>query len=81
MKQLTLYTKPGCHLCEELKEILLRVRQQQEFELNHVDISGDRLLTRRYGHHIPVLLIDGIEVGRNRIDEGDLIRKLNNDQG
>ena len=73
---LTLYTRPGCHLCDDLKEILLRVRRRQAFELREVDISGDPALERRYGHDIPVLLLDGVETARHRIDEADLIRRL-----
>ena len=73
---LTLYTRPGCHLCDDLKEILLRVRRRQAFELKEVDISGDPALERRYGHDIPVLLLDGVETARHRIDEADLIRRV-----
>ncbi len=73
---LTLYTRPGCHLCDDLKEILLRIRRRQAFELTEVDISGDPALERRYGHDIPVLLINGAEAARHRIDEADLMRRL-----
>ena len=73
---LTLYTRPGCHLCDDLKETLLQVRRRQAFELTEVDISRDPSLKRRYGHDVPVLLIDGIEVARHRIDEVDLVGKL-----
>ena len=74
--RLTLYTRPGCHLCDDLKETLLQVRCRQAFELTEVDISRDPLLERRYGHDIPVLLIDGIEAARHRIDEADLVGKM-----
>ena len=73
---LTLYTRPGCHLCDDLKETLLRVWRQQAFELTEIDISRDPALERRYGHDIPVLLIDGVEAARHRIDEADLVRRL-----
>ena len=46
------------------------------FVLVEVDISGDPALERRYGHDIPVLLIDGVETARHRIDEADLVRTL-----
>ena len=73
---LTLYTRPGCHLCDDLKETLLRVWRQQAFELTEIDISRDPALERRYGHDIPVLLIDGVEAARHRIDEAALVRRL-----
>ena len=73
---LTLYTRHGCHLCDDLKETLRQIRRQQAFDLTEVDISQDPSLERRYGHDIPVLLIDGIEAARHRIDEADLVGKL-----
>jgi len=64
--QLTLYTRPGCHLCEEMKAVIRRVQGQVACELAEVDISLDETLLQRYGHHIPVLLADGVEVARTR---------------
>ena len=74
--ELTLYTRPGCHLCDDLKAILLRLRRRQAFALTEIDISGDPALERQYGHDIPVLLLDGVETARHRIDEADLMRRL-----
>ena len=74
--ELTLYTRAGCHLCDDLKNILLRVRRRKVFALKEVDITGDPGLERRYGHDIPVLLLDGVETARHRIDESDLVRRL-----
>jgi glutaredoxin len=78
--ELTLYTRPGCHLCDDLKQILLRVRRRKAFELREVDISGDPALERRYGHDVPVLLLDGVETARHRIDEAELVRRLSRAQ-
>ncbi|HJN45605.1 MAG: NrdH-redoxin [Acidobacteria bacterium] len=77
---LTLYTRPGCHLCDDLKTTLLRIRPQQAFELSEVDISREPALKRRYGRAIPVLLIDGVEAARHRIAETDLRRRLEQKQ-
>ena len=76
MTQLTVYTRPGCHLCDDLKKTLRRVRRQQAFDLREVDISRDPGLERRYRHDIPVLLIDGVEAARHRIEDADLLRRL-----
>ncbi len=76
MTQLTVYTRPGCHLCDDLKETLRRVRRHQAFDLREVDISRDPGLERRYRHDIPVLLIDGVEAARHRIEDADLLRRL-----
>jgi len=74
--QLTLYTRPGCHLCDDVKESLARARQVEPFELREIDISTDPTLERRYGRDIPVLLINGAEAARHRINERELLRKL-----
>ena len=74
--RLTLYTRPGCHLCEEMKVVIDRVRGQMECELTEVDISLDEGLLRRYRHHIPVLLANDVEVARARIGVAELLRTL-----
>jgi glutaredoxin len=57
----TLYTKPGCHLCERALADLERLRRRYPHELRLVDISSDPELMRAYGERIPVLSIDGRE--------------------
>ena len=74
--QLTLYTRPGCHLCEEMKAVIRRVQGQVACELAEVDVSLDETLLRRYGHHVPVLLADGVEVARTRTAVADLLQAL-----
>jgi len=73
---LTLYTRPGCHLCDEMKVVLQRVGTQLSFALEEVDISLNVMLTQRYGHDIPVLVVDGIEIARHRIGEAKLMQRL-----
>ena len=74
--ELTLYTRPGCHLCNTMKAVVQRVRRQQAFKLTELDVSADPALERRYGRDVPVLLIDGVEVARHRLDETELTRRL-----
>jgi hypothetical protein len=57
----TLYTKPGCHLCEQALADLERLRRRYPHELRLVDITTDPELMRAYGERIPVLSIDGRE--------------------
>ena len=59
--QVTLYTKPGCHLCEQAESALERLRRTYPHELRLVDISADPALLRAYGLRIPVLSIAGRE--------------------
>jgi glutaredoxin len=74
--RLTLYTRPDCHLCNDMKDTVLRVLRQHVFELIEVDISRNHMLERQYGRDIPILFIDGTEAARHRIDEMELLRKL-----
>ena len=73
---LTIYSRPGCHLCEEMKAVVERVREQHAFELREVDISGNPDLERRYGQEIPVLEVDGKKVAKYRLDELTLVRMI-----
>ena len=67
--RLTIYSRPGCHLCDEMKAVVERVRREHPIELYKVDISGDLELERRYGQEIPVLELDGKKVAKYRLDE------------
>jgi glutaredoxin len=57
----TLYTKPGCHLCEDAAAALERLRPRHPHELRLVDITVDATLMQEYGLRIPVLAIGGRE--------------------
>jgi glutaredoxin len=72
----TLYGRPGCHLCDEAREALLRVRAEQPFELLEVDIERDDGLFKRYLERIPVVSLDGEELFEFHVDEGALRRRL-----
>jgi glutaredoxin len=68
-RTVTLYTRPGCHLCDEAREAILGLRADGlRFELREVDIEGDDALHAAYLERIPVVAIDGIEVTDLRID-------------
>jgi glutaredoxin len=59
---LTLYGRPGCHLCDEARAAVAAARARCDFSLEEVDISLDPRLERRYGERIPVLAVDGEDV-------------------
>jgi hypothetical protein len=75
--RLTIYSRPGCHLCEEMKAVVTRVARDLPLEVDEVDISGDPELEARYGLEIPVLIVDGRKAAKYRIDEDQLRRVLN----
>jgi glutaredoxin len=68
----TIYTRRGCHLCEDAEGTL----RQHGLTIEMVDIDGDQALQERYGLVIPVVMIDGVERFRGRIDPRLLARLL-----
>ena len=81
MPIITLYSKPGCHLCDRAKDVIERCRQRAEFSVEVVDISVHPELEHRYGHDIPVVLLDGVEIARHFVRERNLLELLNKDRG
>ncbi len=73
---LTLYSRQGCHLCEEMHTVIARVAGRVPLSLDVVDIGGDADLEARYGLEIPVLLVDGRKVAKYRVSEAELERSL-----
>ncbi len=66
-----LYTRPGCHLCDEAKKVLIR----HGFAPDQVNIDTDPALAAQFGHCVPVVAIDGKVRFRGRVDER-LLRRL-----
>jgi len=75
---LTLYSRPGCHLCDEMKAVIARVRTatREPLTLEEIDISTDAALEAQYGTEIPVLMVDGRKVAKYRVTERELARML-----
>jgi glutaredoxin len=76
MAHVTLYGKPGCHLCEEARAVVLSVRLERDFELAEVDVSLDPGLNREYGERIPVVAVDGDELFEYHVDPAALRERL-----
>lgn len=81
MAVVTLYGKPGCHLCDDARAIVERVREQRPFELEEVDVSLDPTLHREYGQRIPVLALDGVELFEFHVEEAALLQQLDRVDG
>jgi glutaredoxin len=77
MRAVVLYSRPGCCLCDDARETLLRIRAEHPFELVERDIEADENLLRAYLERIPVVSIDGLEAFDLFVDEHELIRRLN----
>ena len=75
---MTIYSRPGCHLCEEMKATIGRVLQRNDSDarLEEIDISTDAHLEARYGTEIPVLLVNGKKAAKFRVSEWELERLI-----
>lgn len=70
------YTKEGCHLCNDVKELLYRLRDRFPLIVHEVDITTDAALYERYKTIIPVVIIDGQFTLETKIDEAGICRYL-----
>jgi glutaredoxin len=61
VRSVVLYARPGCHLCDEAREVILAVRERRPFSFAEIDIESDDNLLREYGIRIPVVTVDGEE--------------------
>lgn len=62
------YSRPGCHLCDEAKEVIIGAGCADEFVLEEINIETDDELLARYRYDIPVVLVNGNEAFRHRLD-------------
>jgi glutaredoxin len=67
--RVTLFAKPGCHLCDDAREVIARVCADVGTSYQEVDITTDPDLQRQYGEQIPVTLVDGAQHDFWRVDE------------
>jgi glutaredoxin len=73
---LTLYGRPGCHLCDDARVAVERAVAGRDVVLEQVDVSLDATLNAQYGERIPVLEIDGETAFELFVDEGVLRQRL-----
>ena len=74
--ELTVYVRPGCHLCDDALAVIAQLRDRHSFSLHVVDIEGDPLLHARYLERIPVIALDGEELYDFFVDQADLRARL-----
>jgi glutaredoxin len=77
--KVTLFTKPGCHLCEAAEQAVAVARQRRSFDLELRNILDDPDDFQHYQHDIPVLVVNGREVARHRITAEELEDALKRD--
>ena len=74
--RVTLYTRPDCHLCEEMHAVVDRVARDIPFTVEHVDVDTDPGLAVAYGTEVPVLCVNGRKAFKYRVDERTLRARL-----
>ena len=75
-RHVVIYSRPGCHLCDEAKAAIQNAGCSDRFTLEEIDIESDHELLRKYKYDIPVVLIDGVEAFRHRVNPAEFIRLI-----
>lgn len=71
-----IYSRPGCHLCEEAKQAIESAQCANEYTLEEINIESEAALLARYRFDIPVITIDGQEAFRHRLTSVEFRKKL-----
>lgn len=81
LRDITLYTREGCHLCDEARLQLLQLASEFGVPLQEVDIDDDPALCERYTNDVPVVLLGRKIVAQHRLDVRRLRRQLQEIRG
>jgi glutaredoxin len=71
-----IYSRPGCHLCDEAKAAIKSSGCDDQFTLEEINIESDDELLRKYKHDIPVITIDGLETFIHRLTPQEFKQKI-----
>jgi len=75
-RDVVVYSRKGCHLCEIIKESLVKLQRRGSFDWHEVDVDEDEELRRQFTDEVPVVFIDGRKAFKYRMDEQEFLRKL-----
>ena len=71
-----IYSRPGCHLCDEAKAAITSAGCDDQFTLEEINIESDDELLRKYKYDIPVITIDGLETFIHRLTPQEFRQKI-----
>ena len=74
--QVTLYTRAGCCLCDDAKQVIAAARRHADFDYAEIDIDANPDLVRLYDHEVPVITIDRRKAFKYRVDMNEFLKKL-----
>ncbi len=73
----SIYSRPECHLCDEMLEALKQWQHRFNFKINIIDIDQDLALTERFAARIPLLAVADTEICEYHLDEKALLKFFN----
>jgi hypothetical protein len=76
LPRVTLYTRIGCCLCDDAKQVLLQARRRAEFDYEELDIDRDPTLRRLYNDEVPVVAINSVKAFKYKLDLEEFLKKL-----
>jgi glutaredoxin len=76
MTKVTIYSRPQCCLCDEVKRQLEKLRRRVDFDLEQINIDEHEELRRLYSDQVPVVMINGRKAFKYRLDPEEFLRKL-----
>lgn len=71
-----IYSRPGCHLCDEAKAAILSAGCGDQFVLEEINIESDETLLSKYRYDIPVITIEGVETFIHRVDPAEFRTRI-----
>ena len=74
--EVTLYTRPGCHLCDEAKSQIVPLLAEFGAQLREVNIDADPILHERYNLDVPVIFLADRKIAKHRVDLSQFRRRL-----
>jgi glutaredoxin len=77
LPKVTLYSKAGCHLCDEARDMLDEIATQVPYDLIEIDIRKDPQFFELYRYRIPVILLNETVIAEGRIDYNSLAKAFN----
>lgn len=72
----TLYTRMGCCLCDDVKQVIAAAHADADFTYEEIDIDGDPDLLRLYNHEVPVVAINHRKAFKYRLSMNEFLKKL-----
>jgi len=74
--EVVVYSRKGCHLCEVVKESIVKLHKRGGFTWREIDVDSDAEVRRLYNDEVPVVFIDGHKAFKYHMDEQEFLRKL-----